>query len=305
MKCLLVLGLAAELLAALAVCVGPARAQVSVTVSAGSEVAEATDCSSYTAAGALCLDTDDGIFYVGGGAAAIAVGPGAGSVAADAIFDAAGDLVQGTGANTSARLAVGADNTILKSTGTAAEWSNTLDIASLDMSGGTNTIPWLVGTNPTVNATGEAGLDSDGANVTGDMSLRVYDGTNVVSMGRKLFDINVTVVKPQDVADAVRDAFLFWSNETGMVYTITSIKCWAGADDTSLAVEVTDAAGANNAAIDALECATGTGPFTVTETTITDATIAAGELLWLDFDDTDDPSYVKLTISGWFNAAVD
>ena len=231
--------------------------------------------------------------------------PATGSVATDAIFEAAGDMAVGTGANTSARVAIGADNTIWKSTGTTGEWSNTLDIASLDMSGGTNTIPWLVGTNPTVNATGEAGLDSDGANVTGDMTLRVYDGTNVVSMGRKLFDINVTVVKPQDVADAVRDAFLFYSNETGMTYTVTSIKCWAGADDTTLNVEETDADGANNATVDALECATGTGPFTVIETTITGATIEAGHLLWLDFDDTDDPSYVKLTISGWFNAAVD
>jgi hypothetical protein len=25
----------------------------------------------------------------------------------------------------------------------------------------------------------------------------------------------------------------------------------------------------------------------------------------LDFDDTDDPSFVKITVSGWFNAAVD
>lgn len=40
-----------------------------------------------------------------------------GSVATDAIWDAAGDLVQGTGSNTSARLALGAAGTVVRSTG--------------------------------------------------------------------------------------------------------------------------------------------------------------------------------------------
>jgi hypothetical protein len=162
------------------------------------------------------------------------------------------------------------------------------------------------GTNPTVDAAGEIAIDTDGANVTGDMTLRVYDGAATVAIGRKLHDIHVTVVKPQDLADAVRDAFLFWSNETGMTFTITSIKCWAGTDDTTLNVEETDADGQNNATVDAIECATnGTGVYTDAQTTITGATIEAGHLLWLDFDDTDDPSFVKITVSGWFNAAVD
>src|SRR5574343_1175528 len=147
------------------------------------------------------------------------------------------------------------------------------------------------GTNPTVDAAGEIAIDTDGANVTGDMTLRVYDGAETVAIGRKLHDIHVTVVKPQDLADAVRDAFLFWSNETGMTFTITSIKCWAGTDDTTLNVEETDADGQNNATVDAIECATnGTGGYTDAQTTITGATIEAGHLLWLDFDDTDDRS---------------
>jgi hypothetical protein len=162
------------------------------------------------------------------------------------------------------------------------------------------------GTNPTVDAAGEIAIDTDGANVTGDMTLRVYDGAATVAIGRKLHDIHVTVVKPQDLADAVRDAFLFWSNETGMTFTITSIKCWAGTDDTTLNVEETDADGQNNTTVDAIECATnGTGVYTDAQTTFTGATIEAGHLLWLDFDDTDDPSFVKITVSGWFNAAVD
>jgi hypothetical protein len=45
------------------------------------------------------------------------------TVATDVIFDAAGDLVVGTGANTAARLAIGATGNILRSNGTTAAWS--------------------------------------------------------------------------------------------------------------------------------------------------------------------------------------
>lgn len=48
-----------------------------------------------------------------------------GSVATDTIWDAAGDLVQGTGANTAAKLTIGAAGTILGSTGSAAAWQGT------------------------------------------------------------------------------------------------------------------------------------------------------------------------------------
>lgn len=48
---------------------------------------------------------------------------GAGAVATDAIWDAAGDLAVGTGANTAAKLTLGASGTYLRSTGSAAAWS--------------------------------------------------------------------------------------------------------------------------------------------------------------------------------------
>lgn len=51
-----------------------------------------------------------------------AVGTSSTSVATDSIWDAAGDLVQGTGANTAARLAIGAAASVLESTGSAAAW---------------------------------------------------------------------------------------------------------------------------------------------------------------------------------------
>lgn len=47
-------------------------------------------------------------------------GAGGGSVATDAIWDAAGDLVQGTGANTAAKLSAGTAGNFLKSAGAAA-----------------------------------------------------------------------------------------------------------------------------------------------------------------------------------------
>lgn len=44
-------------------------------------------------------------------------GSGSGTVGTDTIWDAAGDLVQGTGANTAARLALGASGTVVRSNG--------------------------------------------------------------------------------------------------------------------------------------------------------------------------------------------
>lgn len=52
-----------------------------------------------------------------------ALGGSAGSVATDAIWDAAGDLALGTGANTAAKLAIGANGYVLTSNGTTASWA--------------------------------------------------------------------------------------------------------------------------------------------------------------------------------------
>lgn len=59
----------------------------------------------------------DGLLYSKDDAGVETVVSGAGSVATDAIWDAAGDLVQGTGSNTAARLALGAAGTVVRSTG--------------------------------------------------------------------------------------------------------------------------------------------------------------------------------------------
>ena len=167
-----------------------------------------------------------------------------------------------------------------------------------DWTGGSVEIP--NGTDPDVDAAGEIAFDTD------DNVLRGYDGAAQFALGRKIEAIHVTVVTPQDLDDGERDAFMFWSNESGMSFVVTGWKGWAGTDDTTLNIEETDADGQNNATVDAVEIATdGTGLFYASDSTITAATIENGHLLFLDFDDTDDPDYVKMTIYGYYNADVD
>jgi len=86
---------------------------VNTTGSSGSGVITASDCSTYVAIGQICQDTGDGKLYKGTGAAVEEIATGT-TVATDAIFDAAGDLVQGSGANTSEKLTKGAEGTILR-----------------------------------------------------------------------------------------------------------------------------------------------------------------------------------------------
>ena len=85
----------------------------------------------------------------------------------------------------------------------------------------------------------------------------------------------------------------------GVSVTVTEIKMWAkGYDDTAVTVLEFDADGASNqATVDAINCTTGSDPYTDTETTITGATIEADHIVCLDLDATDDPEqlwgYIK------------
>lgn len=66
-------------------------------------------------------------------------------LATDAIWDAAGDIVQGTGANTGARLAIGTANQLLRvnSGATAVEWAGVGRVLINEASpSGTNTVTW-------------------------------------------------------------------------------------------------------------------------------------------------------------------
>lgn len=93
-----------------------------------------------------------------------------GSVATDAIFNAAGDLVQGTGADTSARLPIGTANQVLKvnAGATAVEWgtlAGTGDVTAASSFGTDNVIIRSDGTGKGVQLTG----------------ISVADTTNIIS----------------------------------------------------------------------------------------------------------------------------
>jgi hypothetical protein len=152
--------------------------------------------------------------------------------------------------------------------------------------------------DPDVDAAGEASWDTDGW-------LRAYDGANQVAVARKIVQIDATIYKPNDLDDAQRDALWIWSNQSGMSFIVTGWNAWSSSDDTTLNIEEIDGDGQNNATVDAVEIATnGTSIYYASDTTITAATIETGHILVLDFDDTDTPSLVKITIYGYYDANV-
>lgn len=80
---------------------------------------------------------EDGLLHLKDSAGAVTDIAASGNVATDAIWDAAGDLVQGTGANTAAKLTIGANATFLTSNGTTAAWSARFAGARIQSSGDT------------------------------------------------------------------------------------------------------------------------------------------------------------------------
>jgi hypothetical protein len=101
-------------------------------------VSTASNCNvaAYYAIGKLCQDTDDGKLYKGTGAAVEEVG--AGTLATDTLWDAAGDTVYGTGANTGGRLAAGTAYQLLmmNSGATAPAWTSTLGVTGTRLTAG-------------------------------------------------------------------------------------------------------------------------------------------------------------------------
>ena len=153
--------------------------------------------------------------------------------------------------------------------------------------------------DPDVDAEGEVSWDANGD------WLRMYDGAAQVAIARKTECHDGTIVAPNDLADGTRDAFRFWQNNSGMTFVVTSWTGQSGTDNTTLNIETTDNTGATNATVDAVEIATdGTGLFYATDSTITAGTITNGSIIWLDFDDTDTPTWVSMSICGYYNADV-
>jgi hypothetical protein len=152
--------------------------------------------------------------------------------------------------------------------------------------------------DPDVATPGRMSFDIDGW-------LRVF--ADSVQKGIPINDtIHATIFKPNDLADASRDACQIWENTSGMSFVITGWSASSSTDDTTLNIEETDGDGQNNYTVDAVEIATnGTGIYTASDTTISLPIIENGHRLWLDFDDTDDPGWVKITIYGYYLGDVD
>ena len=157
-----------------------------------------------------------------------------------------------------------------------------------------------IGNDPDVSTAGHIGRDND------DHSLRGYDGANQFVYGQKIQRLcGANVIGPNNLTDAIRDRCIIGTNQSPFPFVVTKIVAYSDTDDTDVNVEEYDADGAsNNATVDAIQCAAGSGPYTDDETAITGATIEPGHIIALDFDDTDDPGYVVVDIWGYYNADV-
>jgi len=172
--------------------------------------------------------------------------------------------------------------------------------------GGATSVELPNGTDPDVDALGEVSIDTDAGNEPNDVSMRSYDGTNQFMASQKIKHLNITLIAPADIAAA--DLIPVWHNTSGFTFHIEEIYAWSDTDDVSLELEeitsMTDFTSLTT--VQAVEIATdGTSCFYSTYTVITHDTIETDHLLAIDFDTTDEPEYVKLTITGWFDANVD
>lgn len=200
-------------------------------------------------------------------------------------------------------LSVAGASTFTGTTTTSSSNSTTMLVAGAAGFGSSLTLAgnllFQSGNDPDVSAEGGAAWDANGD------YLRVHDGVNQVAVARKIEAIHVTVVLPNDLDDSERDAFWIWENVSGMNFIVTGWSAKSDTDDTTLNIEEIDNDGLNNTTVDAVEIATnGTGLFYASDSTITAATIENGHLLVLDFDDTDAPGQVKITIFGYYDANV-
>jgi len=169
--------------------------------------------------------------------------------------------------------------------------------ATVDGLSATTTLVLPQGDDPNVDATGEISFDTDGW-------IRVSSGSLQPAI-RYQEELHVSVVTPNTLDDSERDALYFWQNVSGMSFVVTGWKALSDTDDTTLAIEECDEDGGNSATVDAVEIATnGTGLFYASDTTITAATVENGHRLRLDFDDTDAPGLVQITIYGYSDGDV-
>jgi hypothetical protein len=163
------------------------------------------------------------------------------------------------------------------------------------------------GTNPTPVSIYNLSHDTNGTGGTNDRIIRAIDSAgNQWPVGQRLVSIPINFTKPQAWSADRRDFWEVWENVTGMTFTITEIRC---SSDISTSIVFKTSASLIDATISKtigtinINAARTSGGYYQVISTLTNYTIAAGELLVLDFHDTDDPDGGQCTVKGVFNAA--
>ena len=166
------------------------------------------------------------------------------------------------------------------------------------------------GTDPDVDAAGEIGRDTDGANETGDSSLRGYDGSAQFAYCQKVKTYCFAVNNPDGITSwtgRANPSQPVWLNTSGMTFTIIEVMAISDTDNYDCTLfesnSFTDVSDENDSSIVALECdADGTEGYTDTEV----VSHAVEHDHWIIFEDTlGDAGGVTVVFKGWYGADVD
>lgn len=129
--------------------------------------------------------------------------------------------------------------------------------------------------------------------------LVVIDSNSIIA--QKMKHINITMTSPADIVCA--DFIPIWHNTSGYTFNIVEIYAWSNIDNVSLELEEipSETDFSTPTQVQSIEIATdGTDCYYFNTTTPTAPIIETGHLLAIDFDTTDDPNWVKLTITGYY-----
>jgi hypothetical protein len=159
-----------------------------------------------------------------------------------------------------------------------------------DTGSGTEDIDLAISTQKAGAMTEFIGIDADATN---PVSILGYDIPQT-------YTVQATITEPDQLAAS--DKLIIWKNTTGSTFTITAIYAISDVDDTDFVLDEYDADGASNTQeIDAVQCVTGSGPYTVDITSgITHTTIEDGHVIAFDADASDTPGYIFFAIKGHF-----
>jgi len=163
------------------------------------------------------------------------------------------------------------------------------------------------GTDPDVDASGELGIDTDGANEPNDVTLRTssISGNQQYALAGTHKVFIFPICDPDNLAEAT---FMpIFPNRWGMTFHITKITGQTNVDDFTFTLKEWDEDGQNVTTIEAVTLSTdGTGMYygSVAEGDIDHKVIEAGHCIGY-VKSADDATYVTLTIEGWFDADVD